>query len=128
LGVAFLNVETVVHDWAVVVAPIGAIDSATVRTFDAELRRAESDGLGAIVVDLGGVEFMGSSGLTALWSAKKRARSHGWRLALAGCGSQLMRVLEITGFDRHFEIVSDPADLREAETGRQATSIERIRE
>jgi hypothetical protein len=42
--VTFLNVETVVHDWAVVVAPVGDIDAATVRTFDAELRRAESHG------------------------------------------------------------------------------------
>jgi anti-sigma B factor antagonist len=126
--VAFLNVETVVHDWAVVVAPVGAIESATVLTFEAELWRAESYGLGVVVIDLGGVEFIGSSGLTALWSAQERARSRGWRLALAGLGSQLMRVLEITGLDRHFEVVTDLADLREAETGRQDTSDERRRE
>jgi anti-sigma B factor antagonist len=126
--VAFVNVETVVHDWAVVVAPVGEIDAATVRTFDAELRRAESYGLAVVVVELGGVEFIGSSGLTALWSAQERARSRGGRLALAGCGRQIMRVLEMTGLDRHFEIVTDLADLREAETGRQATSDEPCRE
>jgi anti-sigma B factor antagonist len=110
--VAFLNIETVVHDQAVVVAPVGEIDVATVRAFDAELRRVESYGLDAVVVDLRGVEFIASSGLTALWSAQQRARSRGWRLALAGGGWQVMRVLEITGLNRHFEIVSDPADLR----------------
>jgi anti-sigma B factor antagonist len=109
--VALLNIETVVHDDAVVVAPDGDIDAATVRAFDAELRRAERYGLGAVVVDLRGVKFIGSSGLTALWSAHERARSHGWRLVLAGCGRQVMRVLELTGLDRHFEIVTDPADL-----------------
>jgi anti-sigma B factor antagonist len=126
--VAFLNVETVVHDWGVVVAPVGAIDSATVLCFDAELRRAESYGLGVVVVDLSGVGFIGSSGLTALWSAQERAHSRGWRLALAGCGGQIMRVLEMTGLDRHFEIVTDLAELREAETGRQDRSDERCRE
>jgi anti-sigma B factor antagonist len=114
--VAFLNIDTVVHDWAVVVAPVGAIDSATVLTFDAELRRAEDYGLAVLVVDMDRVEFIGSTGLTALWSAHERSRSRGWRLALARCSSQIMRVLEITGTDRHFEIVADLADLREAET------------
>ena len=109
---AFLNIETVVHDEAVVVAPVGEIDAATVRALDAELRRVESYGLGAVVVDLRGVEFIGSSGLTALWSAQERARSRGRRLALARCGWQVTRVLEITGLDRHFEIVTDLTDLR----------------
>jgi anti-sigma B factor antagonist len=126
--VAVLNIETVVHDWGVVLAPVGAIDSATVLTFEAELRRAESYGLAVVVVDLGGVDFIGSSGLTALWSAQERAGLRGWRLVLAGCGSQIMRVLEITGLNRHFEIVTDLADLREAETGHQAASDERCRE
>jgi anti-sigma B factor antagonist len=115
--VAFLNIQTAVHDEAVVVAPVGEIDMATVRAFDAELRRVESYGLGAVVVDLRGVDFIGSSGLTALWSAQGRALSGGWRLALAGCGWHVMRVLEITRLDRHFEIVTDLADLREPETG-----------
>jgi anti-sigma B factor antagonist len=116
-----LKIETVVHDWAVVVAPVGEIDMATAHAFDAEMRRVESYGLGAVVVDFRGVEFISSSGLNALCSALGRARSRGWRLALAGCGWQVMRVLEITGLDRHFEIVTDLADLRQAEPGRQAT-------
>lgn len=122
-----MNVETVVHDWAVVVAPVGPIDSAKVRTFDAELRRAERYGLAIVVVDLRGVQFIGSSGLTALWSAQERARSRGGRLALARCGEQIMRVLEITGLDRHFEIVTDITDLREGETGPRGLSGEHCR-
>jgi anti-sigma B factor antagonist len=125
--VAFLKVETVVHDGAVVVAPVGDIDLATVLAFDAELRRAESYGLGVVVVDLRGVMFIGSSGLTALWSARERARSRGWRLALAGCSRHVMRLLKITGLDRHFEIVTDLADLRDAQSGRQDASTERFR-
>jgi anti-anti-sigma regulatory factor len=39
-----------------------------------------------------------------------------------------MRVFEITGLDQHFEIVTDLADLCEAETRRQAPSDERCRE
>jgi anti-sigma B factor antagonist len=112
--VACVKIETVFHDQAVVVAPVGEIDAATVRAVDAELRRVESHRLSAVVVDLRGVDFIGSSGLTALWSAHERARSRGWRLALAGCGWQVTRVLEITGLDRHFEIVTDLADLRDA--------------
>jgi anti-sigma B factor antagonist len=109
--VAFLNIEIVVHDGAVVVAPVGEIDLATVRALDAALRRAESYGLGAVVVDLRGVEFIGSSGLTALWSAQERAHSRGWSLAVAGCGSHVRHVLEITGLDRHFEVVTDLPNL-----------------
>ena len=57
-------------------------------------------GSNRVVVDLGGVEFMDSSGLGALVGCLKVARAAGGDLRIAGVGPQVGMVLELTGMHR----------------------------
>lgn len=60
-------------------------------------------------MDVSGVTFMDCSGLHALLATQKRAELHGGHLRLIGPTPCVMRVLEITGVDGLFEIVTDDA-------------------
>jgi len=53
-----------------------------------------------IVVDLGGIAFIDSSGLGALIGGLKTARQHGGDLRIAAAGEQVLSVLKLTNLDR----------------------------
>lgn len=57
-----------------------------------------------LAVDLGGVEFMDSSGLAVLISGLRRTREHDGALVLISPTASVKRVLTITGLDRVFDI------------------------
>ena len=75
----------------------GEIDIATVDRLTAELDAALARRVPTIVVDLIGVTFMASAGVTALLNAYRRATADGIPLVVTNCGSTVERVLEITG-------------------------------
>jgi anti-anti-sigma factor len=64
------------------------------------LARAVSEGHSRLVVDLGEVAFIDSSGLGALISGLKAARQAGGDLRLARPGDQARMVLQLTTLDR----------------------------
>ena len=57
-----------------------------------------------VVVDLEGVEFIDSAGLGVLLGGLERARAAAGDLALVATGQSVIRVLELTGLNRVFEI------------------------
>lgn len=57
-------------------------------------------GASHIVVDLGGTEFLDSSGLGALIGCLKMARQAGGDLRIANAGTQVLMVLELTSMHR----------------------------
>ena len=61
-----------------------------------------SGGSNHVVVDLGGTEFMDSSGLGALVGCLKTARGAGGDLRIANVQEQVRMVLELTNMDRIF--------------------------
>jgi anti-sigma B factor antagonist len=58
----------------------------------------------AVVLDLTGVGFLGSAGLSELVAAKDTASKAGLRLALVASSRVVLRPLEITGLRSMFEI------------------------
>ncbi|MFC8425815.1 STAS domain-containing protein [Streptomyces sp. NPDC057236] len=54
----------------------------------------------SVLVDLSGVAFLDSTGLTCLIAAYRTARSTGARLALIAPGERVRRMLALTGTDR----------------------------
>ena len=54
---------------------------------------------GTVVVDLGAVTFLGSTGLGVLAGARKRLRSDGGDLFVRSPQDHVRRVLEVTGLD-----------------------------
>lgn len=82
----------------------GEVDVATAPRLREQLIKLVNDQRFRIVVDLGGVDFIDSTGLGVLIGALKRVRTHGGDLALV-CGERrILKVFEITGLDQVFRI------------------------
>ena len=80
----------------------GDIDVAGGPILEAALLRRENEG--AIVIDLGDVFFIDSSGLRSLLGASRRARARGATVVLRRVRAEVLRLLEITGTTSHFSI------------------------
>jgi anti-sigma B factor antagonist len=62
------------------------------------------------VVDLNGVEYLDSTGLGVLIGGLKRARDRGGNLVLACANPRILRIFEVTGLNKIFEIRGTEAD------------------
>jgi anti-sigma B factor antagonist len=82
----------------------GEVDVATAPRLREQLLRLVSDGHHRIVVDLGEVDFIDSTGLGVLIGALKRVRAHDGDLALVCTENRILKVFEITGLDRVFRL------------------------
>lgn len=80
----------------------GDIDVAGGPILEAALLK--TDGTGPVVIDLDDVFFIDSSGLRCLLGAGRRARERGTNVILRGVGSEVLRLLEITGTTDQFSI------------------------
>ncbi|MEW1914351.1 STAS domain-containing protein [Kitasatospora sp. NPDC085895] len=58
-----------------------------------------------LVIDLSGLEFCDSSGITALLAARRHAQTAGADLALAAVPANTLRILAVVGLDRVFTIL-----------------------
>jgi anti-anti-sigma factor len=59
---------------------------------------------GEVVVDLGGVTFVDSSGLRVLLEATNRARAAGGDLTLASLNPSIQRLIDISGLSDHMHV------------------------
>ncbi|MGA9121565.1 MAG: STAS domain-containing protein [Bacteroidota bacterium] len=60
--------------------------------------------LGTLVVDLKGVEFCDSSGLSALLIADRKMREHGGRVRLVNVHKKVSSLIKISMLDRVFDM------------------------
>jgi anti-sigma B factor antagonist len=77
------------------IALSGELDLASADELDAAIRSAEEAGTGRVVVDLSGVSFIDSTGLSVLLRAKKR--SDGRLRYVPSNHDAVTRLLELTG-------------------------------
>lgn len=82
----------------------GDIDMAGGPALEAVILQRE-DG-NPVVLDLGGVSFIDSSGLRSLLGASRRARARETDVVLRQVGPEVARLLEITGTTSQFVIES----------------------
>lgn len=87
-----------------VLAVQGEVDVYTAPQFREQLIQLVDQGHRKIVVDLEGVEFLDSTGLGVLVGGLKRVRSHDGDLALVCTQRRILKVLEITGLTKVFDI------------------------
>ena len=110
---ANLSVETTRGGTVAVVAPSGELDLSGATVLQAELDRLAGDSeLGAVVLDLRGLEFVDSSGLRLVVLADMRAREAGRRFALVRGSDTVHRVFEITRMSERLDFVDDPTEVR----------------
>jgi anti-sigma B factor antagonist len=72
---------------------------------------------GQLVVDLSGVTFCDSTGITGLLTARNSALEAGAEIALTGLPAHLTQMFHIVGLDTVFAVYPTVADAREAWPG-----------
>jgi anti-sigma B factor antagonist len=84
----------------VVVAAIGELDFATVPMVHEAIAQLREVSWPRIVLDLGAVTFMDSSGVHLMIELLDAAENEGFELSVVDGPPHVMRVLEITGISR----------------------------
>jgi anti-anti-sigma factor len=87
-----------------IIRPDGRMDVESAPAVKMALANAARDGLRAVVVDLSLVEFMDSSGLSALVSGMKALRKEGGALTICNANAQIRTALRLTMLDRVFPV------------------------
>jgi anti-anti-sigma factor len=82
----------------VVLGPAGRIDNETSSSFQTRLLDLIGSGVGAVLIDFSNVEYISSAGLRALMMATKQAKATSCGLAVAGLGSMVKEIFEISRF------------------------------
>lgn len=89
----------------------GELDLSTIQKVEQELARVEAEGHELIVLDLGGLTFLDSTGLRTIVTADQRARRTGRRIVVRRGPDTVHRVFTITRLDERLEMVDDPDSI-----------------
>jgi anti-sigma B factor antagonist len=81
---------------AVRVRPIGSLDIATVPVLEQQLQELRDAGFRRLIVDLGGLSFMDSTGLNLALEWDAAARQDGFQICFIPGPPVVQRVFEIT--------------------------------
>jgi anti-sigma B factor antagonist len=97
------------------VHPIGVLDIATVPMLERQLQEVRGAGFRRLIVDLGGLTFMDSTGLELALEWDAAARQDGFEISFVPGEPAVQRVFEITGTSRQLRSVRpDSAGARRA--------------
>jgi anti-sigma B factor antagonist len=104
----------------VVLLLYGELDLAGAPLLAAEIERAESSGLDALVLDLTHLDFLDSAGLRVILAAHERALDDGRSFAITPGPRQVQKLLEIAGVDSHLRTIVNAEELLGGEPGEPA--------
>lgn len=106
-----MNIETTIRpDGVAVLVAEGRINLVTATAVRREVQRVVDEGHARLALDLSRVEFIDSSGLGALVSGLKTARTAGGDLRLVAATEQVAGVLRLTNLDRILRVYPGPDD------------------
>jgi anti-anti-sigma factor len=94
-GAEKFSCEVIPERDRVVVRPRGELDMATVGAVEQELQHLRKSGFASILLDLGGLTFMDSSGLHLVMRWTKDSASDGFAFAVEPGSRAVMRVFEL---------------------------------
>lgn len=97
-----LQIDMRVDDGAAVIRTVGELDASTapqLRDCFDELLRSDCH---QVVVNMGELDFIDSTGLGVMVAALKRFRSAGGSLSVTEPRAQIRKVLELTSLDKEF--------------------------
>lgn len=89
------SLDTTTSGGTVRVAPIGELDLVTAPLLARALHEAEAGSEAALLLDLGSVSFMDSSGLATILEAVQRCADRGPALSIRPGSGAVMRVLAL---------------------------------
>jgi anti-anti-sigma factor len=99
-----------------VVSARGELDLDTVRELEAAIQEIRGDGATDLVLDLRGLTFMDSAGLTLLIALSQASARDGFTLGIVPDSAPVQRLLELTGASVRLPLV-DAAALDGAAEG-----------
>jgi anti-anti-sigma factor len=105
------RVETRDEARGTVLTVTGELDLASAPALEDELEKAMHSSAGAVVVDLRGLDFIDSTGLSVLVKAHQRAQETNCRFGLVRGGAQVQRLLALTGLEERLTVADEPEDL-----------------
>jgi anti-sigma B factor antagonist len=115
-------IEDDVDDQTHVLALRGELDVATVPRLAEPLREALAAGKTAVVIDLGELTFLDSTGLMVLLNGLRRVVRQGGNLAIVCTNPTVLRLFDITGTATTFTVVDSReralAEARGEDSGR----------
>ena len=82
----------------------GRLDAAAVEVFEESLADSIAETDRAVILDLAGLDFIGSTGLRAVLTTAKTLQGRNAELVLCALSEPVRRVFRITGFDRILQI------------------------
>jgi anti-sigma B factor antagonist len=86
----------------------GELDMATVPQLEDGVRGMLAGGVRELIIDLGKVRFIDSSGLRLLIILRDRAAAEGWTLGLLRPSGEALAIFGLTGADENLPFVEDP--------------------
>ena len=87
----------------------GEVDVYTSPQLKQDIVKLAEGGVKHVVINLSKVEYLDSTGLGVLIGGLKRLRESDGNLVLVGPGMRILRIFEITGLDKIFEIYAPQA-------------------
>ena len=100
--------QEIVEGDIVRIAPQGRLDTFSVPPFEQVLTEHLDAGRSRLIVDLAGVTYVSSSGLRALLSARRRARTAGGDVVLCSMAPRVREIFEMVGFISLFHVYPTP--------------------
>ena len=92
------------HGDACILALTGELSLADASALERRLEQVLAMNTATIVVDLAGVEFIDSTGLSVLVRAQQQASERGMELGVANPNAQAARLLSLTGLEERLTL------------------------
>ena len=117
-----LVTEEDIDDQTHVLALRGELDVATVPRLADPLREAIAAGKTAVVIDLGELTFLDSTGLMVLLNGLRRVVRQGGNLVIVCTNPTVLRLFDITGTASTFTVVNSKQRALDAARGEDGSS------
>jgi anti-sigma B factor antagonist len=95
-----MEINTEMREKQAIVSVQGDIDAHTAGTVSEAWQQALAEDRKALIIDLGGVQFMSSAGLRAILATHQKAQESGTNVFLAAPQPGILRVLDMAGFTK----------------------------
>ena len=92
-----------------VIAIAGRLDTVSAPRFDERVASVLAEPHKHILLDMSGVAYISSAGLRSILHLVKHTTDHGGRVGLFSVPTQIMDVLEISGFPERLDVYPDRA-------------------
>ena len=95
----------------IVLAARGELDLASSELLESAIAAAIESAAAQVILDLRGLEFIDSVGISVLIRANQRLHDLGRRFGLVRGGAQVQRLLSLTGLDSRVSLGDTPEQL-----------------